>query len=41
MILLDQPKKYISFEIDGGLCNFLDASNCIKVSSVTSLSYNV
>jgi len=33
MMLLDQPTKYVSFEIDGGFCHFLDAPNGIEVST--------
>jgi len=33
MMLLDRPKKYINFEIDGGSCHFLDASDSIEVST--------
>jgi len=33
MILLDRPKKYISFEIDGGSCNFSYASDGIEVNT--------
>jgi len=33
MMLLDRPKKYISFEIDWGSCNFSYASDGIEVST--------
>jgi len=33
MMLLDRPSKYISFEIDGGPCNFLDASDGVELST--------
>jgi len=33
MILLDRSRKDINFEIDGGSCYFLDASDSIEVST--------
>ena len=33
MMLLDQPTKYVTFEIDGAPCKFLDASDGVEVST--------